>query len=337
MNQETVISVKDVHIRYKVVKVEGIKKSFFSLKKTKLEEIEAVKGVSFDVYKGEIIGLVGKNGSGKSTLLRSVAGIFSADEGTIDIGDYSISLLSIGVGFKGELTGKENIYLSGLLLGFSKEEINAKYKEIVNFSGLGKFINMPVKTYSSGMHSKLAFSITAVMETDIILIDEVLSVGDIQFKKKSFRKMQDLISARDRTVIIVSHSNETIRNLCTRVIWLNDGEIEMDGETEEVLAAYEAYMEELNPALLKKSKKAKEEEKIMRLVREEDESKKAEEAAQDAAESEKPTEGAAERKTETENVSKDTDAAGSPDKKPVKETEPAEETKSDSTTGDGNA
>lgn len=267
--KERVISIKDVHIRYKVVQAAGIKHSFFSLKKTKLEEIEAVKGVSFDIYKGEIVGLVGKNGSGKSTLLRSVAGIFSADEGSIDIGDNSISLLSIGVGFKGDLTGKDNIYLSGLLLGFTKEEIQKKYKEIVNFSGLGKFINMPVRTYSSGMHSKLAFSITAVMETDIILIDEVLSVGDIQFKKKSFKKMQELISAQDRTVVIVSHSDETIRKLCSRVIWLNDGELVMDGETEEVLTAYEAYMEEFDPKFLVKTKKAKKEEKIMRLVEEE--------------------------------------------------------------------
>ncbi|MBO4336889.1 MAG: ATP-binding cassette domain-containing protein [Lachnospiraceae bacterium] len=270
MNNDPVISVKDVHIRYKVIKAEGIKKSFFSLRKTKLEQIEAVKGVSFSVSKGEIVGLVGKNGSGKSTLLRSIAGIFSADEGSIDIGENSISLLSIGVGFNNALTGKENIYLSGLLLGFTKEQIQEKYKEIVQFSGLGKFINMPVRTYSSGMHSKLAFSITAVMETDIILIDEVLSVGDIQFKKKSFRKMRELISNKDRTVIIVSHSNETIRKLCSRVIWLNDGEIISDGETNEVLKEYEAYMEEMDPEFLKKTRKARREEKIMRLVEEED-------------------------------------------------------------------
>ncbi len=270
MNEDTVISVKDVHIRYKVIQAEGIKKSFFSLRKTRLEQIEAVRGVSFDVPKGQIVGLVGKNGSGKSTLLRSIAGIFSADEGSIDIGDNSISLLSIGVGFNNALTGKENIYLSGLLLGFSKEQIQDKYKEIVKFSGLGKFINMPVRTYSSGMHSKLAFSITAVMETDIILIDEVLSVGDIQFKKKSFRKMRELISNQDRTVIIVSHSNETIRKLCSRVIWLNDGEIVMDGSTEDVLKEYETYMEEMDPEFLRKTRKARREERIMRLAEEED-------------------------------------------------------------------
>ena len=270
MNQETVITVDNVHIRYKVIKAEGIKKSFFSLRKTKMAEIEAVKGVSFTVQKGQIVGLVGKNGSGKSTLLRSVAGIFSADEGKIDIGDHSISLLSIGVGFNKELTGKENIYLSGLLLGFTKEQVQEKYKEIVDFSGLGSFINMPVRTYSSGMYSKLAFSITAVMETEIILIDEVLSVGDMAFKKKSFRKMRELISQKDRTVIIVSHSDETVRKLGDRVIWLDEGLIRMDGETEEVLTAYEAYMDEIDPEHTMNRKKAEKEERIMRLVEEED-------------------------------------------------------------------
>ncbi|MCR4691257.1 MAG: ATP-binding cassette domain-containing protein [Lachnospiraceae bacterium] len=270
MDRETVISVRDVRIRYKVIKAEGVKKSLFSLKKSRLSEIEAVKGVSFDVPKGQIVGLVGKNGSGKSTMLRSIAGIFSADEGSIDIGDHTISLLSIGVGFNNQLSGKENIYLSGLLLGFSKEQIDARYDEIVEFSGLDKFINMPVRTYSSGMYSKLAFSITAVMETDIILIDEVLSVGDMQFKKKSFRKMRELISNQDRTVIIVSHSNETVRKLCDRIIWLNDGEIMMDGETEEVLAAYEEYMDGSDAEHTVNSKKAAKEEQLMRMVEEED-------------------------------------------------------------------
>ena len=280
MDKNHVIEVKDLHIRYKTVQAESIKKSLFSLRKSKLAEFEAVKGISFSVEKGEIIGLIGKNGSGKSTTLRSIAGIFSADEGTIDIGDHSISLLSIGVGFNPNLTGKDNIYLSGLLLGFTKEQIDSKYKEIVKFSELGKFIHAPVRTYSSGMYSKLAFSITAIMETEIILIDEVLSVGDIKFKKKSFRKMRELISDSDRTVIIVSHSIETVRKLCTRVIWLHEGLIRMDGPTEEVLDAYQEYMQEENPEL-KKTKKEKSEEKLVKMLEEEDAAKAQQEAVKE--------------------------------------------------------
>ncbi len=272
MDKNNTIEVKDVHIRYKTVQAEAIKKSLFSLKKSRVEEHEAVKGVSFSIQKGEIVGLIGKNGSGKSTMLRSIAGIFSPDEGTIEIGDNSVSLMAIGVGFNNELTGKENIYLSGLLLGFTEEQINEKYSEIVKFSELGKFIHAPVRTYSSGMHSKLAFAITAIMETDIMLVDEVLSVGDLKFKRKSFKKMKDLISDKNRTVMIVSHSLETLRKLCTRVIWLHDGEIKMDGDTEEVLEAYKAYMEETSPAKAKKLlKKARQEEKLLRFVEKQEE------------------------------------------------------------------
>lgn len=156
--------------------------------------------------KGQILGIIGKNGSGKSTLLRALAGIFSPDEGTIETYGNSISLLAIGVGFQKELSGRENIMLSGMLLGFSEQEVREKMPAIIKFAGLGKFIDMPVRTYSSGMYSKLAFSITAILETDIMLIDEVLSVGDQRFKKKSLRKMKSLIADEDRTVVIVSHS-----------------------------------------------------------------------------------------------------------------------------------
>lgn len=245
------IQVQDLHISYKTVKARSIKKTLFSLKKSSTDKYEAVRGVSFNVEKGEIIGLVGKNGSGKSTLLRSIAGIFSPDTGVIDTNGNNVSLLSIGVGFQNELTGRDNIFLSGLLMGFSKEQIEQKYDEIVEFSELGNFVNAPVKTYSSGMHSKLAFSITAVLEADIMLIDEVLSVGDRKFKKKSYAKMRELISHEDRTVIIVSHSSETISKLCTRVIWLNEGKIVADGETDEILKLYNEYMDEQEAAIAK--------------------------------------------------------------------------------------
>lgn len=237
------ISVKDVKIRYRMLNKVSFFRALMSPNKfTKTEYFEAVKGVSFEVPKGQILGIVGKNGSGKSTLLRAIAGIFSPDEGEIDLHGNSISLLSIGVGFQNSLTGRENIYLSGMLLGFSRNQIEEKIEEIIEFSELGKFIDRPVKSYSSGMYSKLAFSITAILETDIMLIDEVLSVGDAKFKKKSYAKMKELISNEDRTVLIVSHSSETIKNLCDNVLWIHDGEMKMYGTTAKVLPKYDEFM-----------------------------------------------------------------------------------------------
>ena len=240
---ESAISVKNVKIKYRCFKKVSLLKSILSPKKNKKTEyFEAVKGVSFEVEKGKILGIVGKNGSGKSTLLRAIAGIFSPDEGEVDLHGHTISLLSIGVGFQNMLTGRENIFLSGMLLGFTKEQIEEKLDEIIEFSELGDFIDKPVSTYSSGMYSKLAFSITAILETEIMLIDEVLSVGDAKFKKKSYAKMKSLIDNKDRTVIIVSHSSETLQKLCDNILWLHDGEIKMLGTTDEVLPKYDEFM-----------------------------------------------------------------------------------------------
>lgn len=242
MKPGNAIEVKDLKITYKCVKSLSMRKSLFHLRKSKLEVYEALRGISFEVKKGEIMGIVGKNGSGKSTLLRAIAGIFSADSGSIELESDSVSLLSIGVGFQKKLGGRENIILSGMLLGFSEQEVRDKMDEIIEFANLGKFIDMPVKTYSSGMYSKLAFSITAVLETDIMLIDEVLSVGDAKFKKKSYKKMQELIMDENRTVVIVSHSTETLEKLCTSLLWLHEGEIKMQGDTKTVLDAYNEFM-----------------------------------------------------------------------------------------------
>ena len=242
MKPGNAIEVKDLKITYKCVKSLSMRKSLFHLRKSKLEVYEALRGISFEVKKGEIMGIVGKNGSGKSTSLRAIAGIFSADSGSIELESDSVSLLSIGVGFQKKLSGRENIILSGMLLGFSEQEVRDKMDEIIEFANLGKFIDMPVKTYSSGMYSKLAFSITAVLETDIMLIDEVLSVGDAKFKKKSYKKMQELIMDENRTVVIVSHSTETLEKLCTSLLWLHEGEIKMQGDTKTVLDAYNEFM-----------------------------------------------------------------------------------------------
>ena len=235
------VTVKDLYISYRGLKKTSIRASIGKLK-SKVEVFEALKGVSFEVEEGKILGIIGKNGSGKSTMLRAIAGIFSPDKGTIDLHGNSVSLLSIGVGFNRKLTGKENIYLSGMLLGFSEDEIKAKEKEIIDFADIGDFINRPVKTYSSGMYSKLAFAITAILETDIMLIDEVLSVGDTRFKEKSYNKMKELISDTHRTVLIVSHSLDTIKNLCDEVLWLNDGEIIDIGKPEDIIPKYVEFM-----------------------------------------------------------------------------------------------
>lgn len=243
MEEKHAIEVKDLVISYQNLKKTSIKKTLLHLKRQKPDRFVAVKGISFYVREGEILGIIGKNGSGKSTTLNALAGIFSPDSGSIDLNGHSISLLSIGVGFIREMTGRENITLSGMLLGFTEEQVKAKEQEIIDFAEIGEFIDMPVRAYSSGMYSKLAFSITAILETDIMLIDEVLSVGDQKFKKKSYEKMKSLISNKDRTVVIVSHSIETLKQLCDTVMWMHEGQIKRIGDPDEVLDEYVAFME----------------------------------------------------------------------------------------------
>lgn len=240
--KEIAIEIKDLCISYRGLKSYSIKKSLLHFRRNHVEEFQAVKHVSFQISKGNILGIIGKNGSGKSTLLNAIAGIFAPDHGEIDLKGNTVSLLSIGVGFQRELTGRENIILSGLLLGFTERQVLEKMEEIICFSELGDFIDVPVRTYSSGMYSKLAFSITAILETDIMLIDEVLSVGDVKFKKKSYNKMKQLISDENRTVIIVSHVTETLGELCDEILWLHDGTVMMYGMATDVLKAYGEFM-----------------------------------------------------------------------------------------------
>lgn len=240
MNQA--IDVKDLRVSYKTITPFSIKRNLLHRGKYKDEIFEALKGISFSVNEGEILGITGRNGSGKSTLLKSMAGIFQPDSGTINLHGNSISLLSIGVGFNGNLTGRKNIELSGMLLGFSHEEVKDKTDEIIEFSELGEFIDKPVRTYSSGMHSKLAFSITACLESDIMLIDEVLSVGDEGFKKKSFNKMKSLIMQSNKTVVIVSHNLQTLEDLCSRMLWLDNGIIKDSGSAKKIIADYKKFV-----------------------------------------------------------------------------------------------
>lgn len=240
---ETALEVQGLCIDYKPFRKVSLQKNLFHKKQKNIEMIHAVKNLSFSLEKGSILGIVGRNGSGKSTLLRAIAGIFVPDAGMIDRKGLSASLLSIGVGFTPEISGRENIILSGMLLGFGEKEIEEKMDEIIDFSELGKFIDYPVRTYSSGMYSKLAFAISSYLETDILLIDEVFSVGDERFKKKSYARMKELISDSQRTVLIVSHNINTLNTLCNKGLWINDGELMMMDKASVVFDKYRNWME----------------------------------------------------------------------------------------------
>lgn len=235
---EIALEVNHVSIDYKNLMHMSMHQSLLKHGAKRAETIRAVDDISFSVDKGKILGIVGRNGSGKTTLLRSVAGIFRPDEGYIDTKGNKVSLMAIGIGFNPNNTGRENILKSGMLLGCNLEYVKEHMEEIIDFSELGDFIDRPVRTYSSGMYSKLSFSVTAILETDIMLVDEVLSVGDEHFRKKSFRKMEELMRS-DRTVLIVSHATNTLKQFCDQVLWINDGKFMMLSDTDEVLSAYE--------------------------------------------------------------------------------------------------
>lgn len=200
-------------------------------------EIWALKGISFEVHQGEIIGIIGRNGSGKSTLLKILSMITAPTRGKAETHGVVNSLLEVGTGFHPELTGRENVFLNGAILGMSRLEIAAKFDEIVAFSEIEDFLDTPVKHYSSGMRLRLAFSVAAHLEPEILIIDEVLAVGDIAFQKKCIGKIGQ-VSRSGRTVLIVSHAMNPVANLCNRAIWLNDGEIAMQGRPLEVIAGY---------------------------------------------------------------------------------------------------
>jgi len=197
----------------------------------------ALKNISFDLYHGETLGVIGRNGAGKSTLLRLLSGILAPDQGELDDFGNSASLLALKVGFVPHLTGRENAVISGMLLGLSHQEMIDKLPDIMSFSELGDFIDQQTWTYSAGMKARLGFAVAFQADPDIILIDEVLGVGDKQFNAKSTELMHEKIHS-DKTIVIVSHNMETIREHCDRVIWIEDGTIKMQGGTADVLAAY---------------------------------------------------------------------------------------------------
>ncbi|WP_251207573.1 ABC transporter ATP-binding protein [Acetatifactor aquisgranensis] len=237
---EYAIKVSNVSLSYYTHKGISIKNLFH--KNIGQDKFQALRGIDFELKKGRILGIVGRNGSGKSTLLRAIGGIFSVDQGNIDLFGNKVSLLSIGVGFNYLLTGRENVILSGMLTGFSKEEVISRMDQIIAFAEIGDFIDRPVSTYSSGMYSKLAFSLATELNTDILLVDEVLSVGDEKFAAKSYYRMKQLIQDKNHTVVIVSHNLAILEELCDEVLWIHDGETKALGLSSEVLAQYKKYM-----------------------------------------------------------------------------------------------
>jgi ABC-type polysaccharide/polyol phosphate transport system ATPase subunit len=213
-----------------------------------VREIEAVKHVSFAVEHGTVLGVVGANGAGKSTLMRMLGGIMPPTEGRIEVEGRVSTLLALGVGFNKRLSGRENVMLGGLAAGLSRDLMEAKYDEIVSFAELEDFMDMPMRTYSSGMFGRLAFSVAVNMEPDILLIDEALSVGDARFRRRSARKMRQLCR-QDRTVILVSHALGTVQELCDKAIWLDHGELKMWDHANTVVDAYTDFLGEAQDAV----------------------------------------------------------------------------------------
>ena len=235
------IEVENVTMKFRMSDepLNSLKEVFTTAVKGKLRfnEFLALDHVSFALEKGKTLGLIGKNGAGKSTTLKLISGILKPTEGTIRTYGNIVPMLELGAGFDLELTGKENIYLNGAILGYSKEYLESKYDEIVDFAEIREFIDMPIRNYSSGMMARLAFSIASVVQPEILIVDEILAVGDVAFQEKSFNRMKELMSG-GATVLFVSHDLEKIEEMCDKVIWLDHGKVVMFGDTDEVCSAY---------------------------------------------------------------------------------------------------
>ncbi len=242
MNDNVAIKLQGVSKKYTIGKekdgsLRGTLGNLFSKKSTKTDEFWALKDVSFEVQKGDVVGIIGRNGAGKSTLLKILSQITRPTDGKIEINGRIASLLEVGTGFHPELTGRENVYLNGTILGMTRKEVQAKFDEIVAFSGIEKFIDTPVKHYSSGMYVRLAFAVAAHLEPEILIIDEVLAVGDAEFQKKCLGKMKD-VAGEGRTVIFVSHDLAAVKSLCNKGVLLERGKVLNQGQIESTIKKY---------------------------------------------------------------------------------------------------
>ena len=244
------IKIENVSMKFnlEIEKDFSMKQAFVNLftkkkKKKKNEDFWALKDVSFNIGKGEVVGLIGSNGAGKSTLLKVVSGVMKPTKGKVKVKGVISPMIELGAGFDGNLTARENIYLNGAILGYSKEFLDDKFDEIVEFSELKDFLEVPVKNFSSGMTAKLAFSIATIVNPEILIVDEILSVGDIKFQEKSKKKMMEMIKG-GTTVLYVSHSLQSIKELCTKVVWLEHGKVVKMGDTKEICDEY--YKAQMN-------------------------------------------------------------------------------------------
>jgi ABC-type polysaccharide/polyol phosphate transport system ATPase subunit len=240
------IRVEDVSVTYRtsLEKAPTLKTTLMRLGRRErvVREVEAVKRVTFEVPHGQVLGVVGANGAGKSTLMRTIAGILPPTAGRVEVEGRVSTLLALGVGFNRKLSGRDNVTLGGLAAGLSRDQLKAKYDDIVAFAELEEFMDMPMRTYSSGMYGRLAFSVAVNMDPDILLIDEALSVGDARFRRKSFNKMHELCQ-QDRTVVLVSHALGSIEQLCDHAIWMHKGELRMWDEPAAVVEAYTKFLD----------------------------------------------------------------------------------------------
>ena len=239
---KAMIEVSDVSMRFRMNtdRILSLKEFVTTALRGKLhyEEFTALDHVSFSVRKGETLGLIGRNGAGKSTMLKVISGILKPTEGRVTCHGNIVPMLELGSGFDMELTGRENIFLNGAILGYDEEFLKEKYDEIVEFSELGQFIHVPIRNYSSGMMARLAFSVASVVNPEILIVDEILSVGDAAFQEKSRARMTEMMGG-GTTVLFVSHSMEQVREMCSRVVWLEHGTVKMIGSTDEVCDLYQ--------------------------------------------------------------------------------------------------
>ena len=242
MADDIKIRVDNIKIRFNIASesVHNLKEYVIKMLKRELrfKEFLALDGINLTLKRGESLGIIGRNGAGKSTLLKAICGILKPSEGSVFIDGRISPLIELGAGFDVRLTAKENIYLNGAVLGYSEKFIEEHFEEIVEFAEVGEFLNVPIKNYSSGMKSKLGFAIATMVHPDILIVDEILSVGDFKFKEKCEKRMKELLSG-GTTLLFVSHSMPQVKRLCQRALWLEKGKIKMEGPSEEVCSAYE--------------------------------------------------------------------------------------------------